>query len=575
LSSLFIGRCEQLILKTIAHVEADKDPRYMKFGLFGFLRKPVHRLSVRVEKLAVWLRRAGGTDADSPGDEAAAAFHAYQELVENAHDVIYTHDLEGHFTSLNRAGEQITGYTRAEAAQMSVLQIVSPAYQDQICGMIARQFADEAKTPCSLEILAKDGRKVMLEVSPRLVLKDGQAVGVQGIARDVTQRRHLEEQLAHAQRMEAIGHLAGGVAHDFNNLLTVVTGYSELVLRRLDAESPVRQEIEQIKKAGERATTLTRQLLAFSRKQMLQPRVLDLNAVLSDVEHLLRRLIGENIQLTMVLGPDLKRVKADPGQMEQIIMNLAVNARDAMPQGGMLTVGTANVVLDDDYANQHVDVKPGQYVMLAVSDTGIGMDDHTRSHIFEPFFTTKVKGKGTGMGLSTVYGIVKQSGGYVWVYSEPNQGSTFKIYLPRIDDPIETQDAANLAEELSAGVETVLLVEDEEAVRSLVCKVLRASGYTVLESLNPADALRIAREHPDPIHLLLTDVVMPQMSGREVANQVIVLRPSTKVLFISGYTDDAIVHHGVLDPKTAFLHKPFSPDALARKVREVLDNSSQ
>jgi signal transduction histidine kinase/ActR/RegA family two-component response regulator len=458
---------------------------------------------------------------------------------------------------------------------MSVLQIVSPAYQDQIRGMIARQFADEAKTPCSLEILAKDGRKVMLEVSPRLVLKDGQAVGVQGIARDVTQRRHLEEQLAHAQRMEAIGHLAGGVAHDFNNLLTVVTGYSELVLRRLGAESPVRQEIEQIKKAGERATTLTRQLLAFSRKQMLQPRVLDLNAVLSDVEHLLRRLIGENIQLTMVLGPDLKRVKADPGQMEQIIMNLAVNARDAMPQGGMLTVGTANVVLDDDYANQHVDVKPGQYVMLAVSDTGIGMDDHTRSHIFEPFFTTKVKGKGTGMGLSTVYGIVKQSGGYVWVYSEPNQGSTFKIYLPRIDDPIETQDAANLAEELSAGVETVLLVEDEEAVRSLVCKVLRASGYTVLESLNPADALRIAREHPDPIHLLLTDVVMPQMSGREVANQVIVLRPSTKVLFISGYTDDAIVHHGVLDPKTAFLHKPFSPDALARKVREVLDNSSQ
>ena len=547
----------------------------MKFGMFGFLRKPVHRLSVRVEKLAVWLRRAGGTDADGPGDEAAAAFHAYQELVENAHDVIYTHDLEGHFTSLNRAGEQITGYTRAEAAQMSVLQIVSPAYQDQIRGMIARQFADEAKTPCSLEILAKDGRKVMLEVSPRLVLKDGQAVGVQGIARDVTQRRHLEEQLTHAQRMEAIGHLAGGVAHDFNNLLTVVTGYSELVLRRLGAESPVRQEIEQIKKAGERATTLTRQLLAFSRKQMLQPRVLDLNAVLSDVEHLLRRLIGENIQLTMVLGPDLKRVKADPGQMEQIIMNLAVNARDAMPQGGMLTVGTANVVLDDDYANQHVDVKPGQYVMLAVSDTGIGMDDHTRSHIFEPFFTTKVKGKGTGMGLSTVYGIVKQSGGYVWVYSEPNQGSTFKIYLPRIDDPIETQDAANLAEELSAGVETVLLVEDEEAVRSLVCKVLRASGYTVLESLNPADALRIAREHPDPIHLLLTDVVMPQMSGREVANQVIVLRPSTKVLFISGYTDDAIVHHGVLDPKTAFLHKPFSPDALARKVREVLDNSSQ
>jgi PAS domain S-box-containing protein len=520
------------------------------------------------------LRRLGGTDAAGLRDEAAAAFHAYQELVENANDIIYTHDLDGHFTSLNRAGEQITGYTRAEAAQMSVLEIVAPAYQQQIRQMIASRFAGEAKTPCALEILAKDGRKVLLEVSPRLVLRDGQAVGVQGIARDVTQRRHLEEQLAQAQRMEAIGHLAGGVAHDFNNLLTVVTGYSELVLRRLGADSPVRPEIEQIKRAGERATTLTRQLLAFSRKQMLQPRVLDLNAVLSDVEHLLRRLIGENIQLAMVLGPDLKRVKADPGQMEQIIMNLAVNARDAMPEGGTLTIGTANVVLDDDYANQHVDVQPGEYVMLAVSDTGIGMDAHTRAHIFEPFFTTKVKGKGTGMGLSTVYGIVKQSGGYIWAYSEPNQGSTFKIYLPRVDEPVEMHEAGSLADELPTGTETVLLVEDEEAVRSLVCKVLRASGYTVLESLHPSDALRIAREHPSPIHLLVTDVVMPQMSGREVANQVTLVRPSTKVLFISGYTDDAIVHHGVLDPDTAFLHKPFSPDALARKVREVLDNSS-
>jgi PAS domain S-box-containing protein len=525
-----------------------------------------------LEKLSAALRRYGDSGLpDGADDEAALELRAYQELVENANDIIFTHDLDGNITSLNRAGEQITGYTREEASNMNVLQVVAPAYRKTLAELIKRRFADEVKGAFEIEILAKDGRKVVLEVSTRLITKNGEAMRVQGIARDVTHRKHLEEQLMQAQKMEAIGHLAGGVAHDFNNLLTAVTGYSDLVLRRLGSDSPVRQEVEQIKRAGQRATTLTRQLLAFSRKQMLQPRVLDLNSVLSDVERLLKRLIGENIQLIMVLGAELGRVKADPGQIEQIIMNLAVNARDAMPHGGTLTVGTANVMLDEDYAAQHVDVRPGRYVMLAVSDTGMGMDADTQTRIFEPFFTTKAKGKGTGMGLSTVYGIVKQSGGNIWVYSEPNQGSTFKIYLPRIDDAADVQELPSHEAEISTGTETVLLVEDEEAVRSLICRILRSGGYTVLESLSPEDALRIVREHPEPIHLLLSDVIMPHMSGREVANKVSLLSPNTKVLFMSGYTDDALGQHGVLDPGTAFLQKPFEPDALARKVREVLD----
>ena len=332
-------------------------------------------------------------------------------------------------------------------------------------------------------------------------------------------------------------------------------------------------KVKEIEKAGERAASLTRQLLAFSRKQVLQPQVLDLNRVVSEVDKMLRRLIGADVDLLTVMEPQLWQVKADPGQIEQVLINLAVNARDAMPQGGKLTIETANVYLDENYAHQHIAVKSGPYVMLAVSDTGCGMDAETQKHIFEPFFTTKEAGKGTGLGLSTVYGIVKQSGGHIWVYSEPGQGTTFKIYLPQVDGTPE-QPAKNVARgETLRGSETVLLLEDDEVVRRLIADVLEMNGYRVLTATNGSEALLVSERHKGPIHLLMTDVVMPGMSGREAAERLGKSRPKMKVLYMSGYTDEAIVHHGVLDPGVAFLEKPFTPDEVARKVREVLDSS--
>jgi len=391
-------------------------------------------------------------------------------------------------------------------------------------------------------------------------------------AEERAERKKLEEQLRQAQKMEAIGQLTGGIAHDFNNMLTVIIGYSELMLQRLKADDPLRSEVEQVKEAGVRASLLTRQLLAFSRKQVLQPRVLDLNAVLTNMDRMLQRLIDENIDLVTMPSPGLGRVLADPGQIEQVIMNLAVNARDAMPQGGKLTIETANVELDDAYAREHVSVKPGPYVMLAVSDTGCGMDAETQARIFEPFFTTKEPGKGTGLGLSTVYGIVKQSGGDIWVYSEPGRGTTFKIYLPWVEGAVETVEPGVAPARDVRGSETILLVEDDVGIRRLVRQVLAERGYWVLEAIHGKHAIEIGEQHTVPIHLLVTDVVMPGMSGRELAERLKLSRPNMKVLFMSGYTDKAIVHHGELDPGTAFLQKPFTPDALARKVREVLDS---
>jgi nitrogen-specific signal transduction histidine kinase/FixJ family two-component response regulator len=395
-----------------------------------------------------------------------------------------------------------------------------------------------------------------------------------GLVEDVTERRQLEEQLRQAQKMEAVGRLAAGLAHDFNNLLTVVIGYSDLLMQRLSADDRLRPAMEEIKKAGEQAASLTRQLLAFSRKQALQPQVLDLSSLLSNVDKMLQRVIGEDIELVTHLPPGLGHVKADPGQIEQVIMNLALNARDAMPQGGQLTLEAANVELDSSYASSHESVVPGHFVMLAMSDTGTGMDAETQAHIFEPFFTTKEKGKGTGLGLSTVYGIIKQSGGNIWVYSEPARGTTFKIYLPRVDQAVELITPGELGvEELSQGSETILLVEDEEAVRSLAREVLECRGYHVLEAKGAIEALQVGEQHKERIHLLLTDVVMPQMSGRELAEHLAPLRPETKVLYMSGYADNAVVHHGLLDPGTALLQKPFTADALARKLREVLDSA--
>ena len=386
--------------------------------------------------------------------------------------------------------------------------------------------------------------------------------------------RESEDQLRQSQKMEAIGQLAGGVAHDFNNLLTAINGYSGLALQRVDGNSSIKPYLEEIKKAGDRAANLTRQLLAFGRKQILQPIALNLNDVVTDMNKMLRRLIGEDIELTAKLDPALKRIKADPGQIEQVLVNLVVNARDAMPQGGNLTIETANVDLDSMYATKHVGVLSGNYMMLVVSDTGIGMSEETQARIFDPFFTTKEKGKGTGLGLSTVYGIVKQSGGNIWVYSEPGHGTTFKVYLPQIETPTAPAEDATIEAAIPGGSETILLVEDEEVVRGLARKILEQAGYRVLDVTRGAEAISVYSAPSETIDLLLTDVVMPETSGKEVADRLTANHPGLKVLFMSGYTDEAIVHHGVLDSHVEFLQKPFTAAALARKVREVLDSKN-
>jgi two-component system, cell cycle sensor histidine kinase and response regulator CckA len=495
----------------------------------------------------------------------------YRDIVENAHDFIYSHDLNGNYTSINNAGEQITGYTREETLTMNFVQTVAPDFVEIAQELIAGKLAGEKGSACDLEIVAKDGRHIALEINTKLVFRDGALIGVQGTARDVTERKALEEQLRQSQKMEAIGRLAGGIAHDFNNLLTAITGYSELSMNQLGDEDPLFDNLQEIKKAGDRAASLTRQLLAFSRKQVLQPKVLDLNLVVSDMEKMLTRLIGEHIELFTVLEPKLESIKVDPGQIEQIIMNLAVNARDAMPQGGRLTIETRNVLLDDEYARKHIAVTPGPFVMLAVSDSGSGIDSETQSRIFEPFFTTKEVGKGTGLGLSTVYGIVKQSGGNIWVHSEVGLGTTFTIYLPRTDENLQTYKRESRNERGLRGTETVLIAEDEEVVRKLACQVLRMQGYQLLEAADGNEALLISQTHLAPIDLLITDVIMPGMSGAELANRLTGLRPESKVLLMSGYTDSAIVHLEVLDGGANFIQKPFSPEALAIKVREVLD----
>ena len=380
----------------------------------------------------------------------------------------------------------------------------------------------------------------------------------------------LEAHLHQTSKMEAVGRLAGGVAHDFNNLLTIINGYSEILIEELVTDAKAIDYLKEIRNAGGRAASLTRQLLAFSRRQVLTPQVLDLNAVVSNLEKMLRRLIGEDIKLHTFLNPSLGRVKADPGQIEQVIMNLAVNARDAMPKGGNLAIETSNVELDEEYARNHPTVKPGPHVVLVVSDTGVGMTPETQARIFEPFFTTKEQGKGTGLGLATVYGIVKQSGGSVWVYSELGKGTTFKIHFPVASDSSAVKEPPKLETDLASGTETVLVVEDEDGVRSLVRLALVSGGYKVLETPDPESALAICASYDGPIHLLLTDVVMPQMSGPEVASKVAARRPGIRVLYMSGYTDDAVVHHGVLSQEMPFIQKPFSPAALRKKIREVL-----
>jgi two-component system cell cycle sensor histidine kinase/response regulator CckA len=406
---------------------------------------------------------------------------------------------------------------------------------------------------------------------------EGKPVRMIGSMRDITEIRSGEEklrqtegQLRQSQKLESIGLLAGGIAHDFNNMLTAINGYSELTLRRLKEDDPLRRNIEEIKRAGERSAALTYQLLAFSRQQILQPKVLSLNRVITDTGKMLERLIGEDIQLSTALSSKAGQVKVDPGQLTQIIMNLAVNARDAMPLGGKLTIETDNVTLNDEYALHHVSTIPGDYVMMSISDTGTGMDAETQGHIFEPFFTTKEVGKGTGLGLATVYGIVKQSGGNILVYSEEGVGTTFKVYFPRVIEESETEDARHTSEDLPHGTETILLVENEEMVRTLTRQILEMCGYTVLEARNGIKALILCEQQDCHIDLLMTDVVMPQMGGRELVQRLTPIYPQICVLFMSGYTDDAIVRHGVIEAGVNFIQKPFTPDALAHKVRGIL-----
>ncbi|HUE82030.1 MAG TPA: PAS domain S-box protein [Pyrinomonadaceae bacterium] len=542
-------------------------------------------------------------------------------IVESSADAIFGKSLDGIITSWNKGAERIYGYTAEEVVGKPISVLIPPEQGDEL-----RQIHETASRGESLDDyetlrVRKDGNEIYLSLSISPI-KDttGRLTGASIVARDITEQRlaqkalqqahdelevrvkertvqltqavaslekeiadrqeaeealeKTEEQLRQSQKLEAVGRLAGGIAHDFNNLLTVIIGYSDLISSKGGLDARVTERVEEIHKAAVRASSLTRQLLAFSRKQVLKPQVLDLNELVEGLSKMLSRLIGEDVQIINSLGAGLGKVNADPGQIEQILINLAVNARDAMPDGGQITIKTANAELDQAYSDMHMAIKPGHYVMLAVSDTGLGMDAATRERVFEPFFTTKEVGKGTGLGLSMVYGIVKQSGGNIWVYSEPGHGATFKIYLPLITEesfvnaPIEGTESL-----VTKATETILLVEDEEMVRKLARDILESRGYRVLSAQNGEEAMTLCQTHREEIQLLLTDVVMPKMNGKKAAEAIMALHPEIVVLYMSGFTDDAIVHHGVLHPGMNFIEKPFTAEVLARKVREVLDKS--
>ena len=499
-------------------------------------------------------------------------------ILDSTAEGIYGVDSMGCCTFCNASSLRMLGYSRPEdviGQAMHALihgrRVDGSAYPVEECPIHEAYSRGVEKHVRDDMFWRADGKGFSVEYWAYPIRPNDRTQGAVVAFLDITESKRAEKQLRHAAKMEAVGRLAGGVAHDFNNLLTIINGYTQLILEQCPAEHPNQTHLKEVLKAGNRAVGLTQQLLAFGRRQVLQPQVLNLNDAVQNTAKMLQRLIGEDINLVFSSHPTLGRVRADPGQVEQVVMNLAVNARDAMPQGGKLTIETADVELDEDYARSHGTVTPGHYVMLAVSDTGVGMDAETQAHIFEPFFTTKEKGKGTGLGLATVYGIINQSGGHIWVYSEPGKGTTFKIYLPRIHEAGEPARDREEHESVKGGSETILLVEDEEAVRALTARILQERGYNVIESSSAEDALQIAEGHQETIHMLLTDVVMPGMSGVSVAERVSALRQGVKILYMSGYTDDAIVRHGVLETGTAFLQKPFTPDVLARKVREVLD----
>lgn len=495
--------------------------------------------------------------------------HFQTMLMEALPGLVFLLDEQQRFLRWNKAVESITGYQGAEIFKKAPYEFISPDQAGALREAL-QEVLTKGRATAELDVISKDGRRIPHYFSGiRLLTEAG--LRILGIAVDVSERRLLEEQLRQSQKMEAFGQLAGGVAHDFNNLLTVILGFSDVLLSELPPDDPNREPIKAVHDAGERAASLTRQLLAFSRQTVLAPRVLDINEVVRDTEKMLRRIIGEDILLTTVLDPHLHLVRVDPDQLTQVLLNLAVNSRDAMPRGGRLTIETRNVVLDAQYAATHLQVKPGDYVMVAVSDTGSGMTPEVKARIFEPFFTTKGVGKGTGLGLAVVHGIVKQSGGNIEVYSEPGVGTTFKLYFPAVTDATPETAAGNEPQAVRGGTETILLVEDEDGVRSLAVEVLRAYGYTVLAAGNAQEALQAMENYAGQVALLITDVVMPGTDGSELARLLRERIPHLKVLFLSGYTDDAVMRHGILNHEVQFLHKPFSPSSLAWKVRQVLD----
>ena len=510
-------------------------------------------LERRVEERTSEMRQAL-TTLDASDDGA---------LIFDPETLVHTYVNEGMARQLGYEREELLGktplYFKPEYDEDSYREILGPIVRGELR---SHRFTTVHRH--------RDGYDFPVEVNLQYVAPEGEKPRFIAIVRDITERQQLEEQLRQSQKMEAIGVLAGGIAHDFNNLLTAINGYSEIVLKKMPVSDPLHHNVEEIRAAGDRAAALTTQLLAFSRKQVMKPVVHNLNDVITNIEKMLRRIIRENIDLKTVLDPDLGNINADPGQIEQVIMNLVVNARDAMPDGGRLTVETQNIYLDEDYASEHIEVTPGPFARMTVTDTGAGMDERTQSQIFEPFFTTKGVGQGTGLGLSTVFGIIKQSGGDIRVYSEIGHGTIFKIYLPCVDKAVEKLRWAETGDDLT-GTETVLLVEDEEVVRNLVREILATNGYTVLEAANGPEALSRCESYNGPIHLLLTDMIMPGMSGPELRDEVATLRPGIRVLFMSGYTDDSIMRNGTLDLDMSFIEKPFTPDSLSGKIREVLE----
>ncbi len=499
----------------------------------------------------------------------------YRDLFENASDLVCTTSLDGRFLYMNPAWCAAMGYRDADLTTRRFSELVHPDSRDRYFDVVARAAAGESVGHVELVLVTAQNVPLTLEGNLSCTSNDGGPSLLRGIYRDVTERKRVEDQLRRAERMQAAGRLAGGVAHEVNNMMTGVIGFSEFLLRALDPGDPRRAEVSEIIKAGTRAADVTRQLLAFTRQQFLRPEVFPVNAVVRDLEPMLRRSLGEDHRFDLALAPEAGEIRADRGQLEQVLVNLMLNARDAMTSSGRVTIATAVAELDESYAQRHdgIGIPLGEYVQLSVSDTGVGMDRETQARIFEPFFTTKPVGQGTGLGLSTVYGIVKQSEGFVWVYSEPGVGTTFKVYLPRVGSELAREGEGERAPAAEGGTETILIVEDEELVRSLASRALREHGYTVIEARHGGEALRQLQSRSSGIDLVVTDVVMPEMGGRELGRRLKVMRPSLPVLFMSGYTGEDVIQRGLLDADAPFQQKPFAPDGLARKVRAMLDDA--